>query len=253
MSLSYLLLPKPSIVAALLERRRLRASFRDIHRKYRNYSIVHEAAYVDNLELCAKFRARPGCVVECGVWRGGMSAGMAEVLGPDRQYFLFDSFEGLPRAREDVDGSWVVAWQKDTTSPAYTYYNNCVAAQEEAAAAMKLSGATSFSLVKGWFNETLPRFAPPCEIAILRLDGDLYDSTRVCLENLYPHVAPGGIVIVDDYHGWNGCAQAVHEYLAGIGTPNAVPRIREFHDKVTYLVKPDTAPSATNGLPRQSP
>ena len=245
MDLSHLLPPKPSILAALLERRRLRAGFRGIYRKYRAYTLVHEAAYVDNLELCAKFGAAPGCVVECGVWRGGMMAGIAEVLGADRDYFLFDSFEGLPRAREDLDGAWVVAWQKDTTSPAY--YNNCTAAQEEAAAAMKLSGTPSFSLVKGWFNETLPRFVPPSEIAILRLDGDLYESTRVCLENLYPHVAPGGIIIIDDYSSWNGCARAVHEYIAAIGTPNAVPRFREFHDTVIYLVKPSAAQSATNG------
>jgi len=238
MSLSDLI-PPPSVLVAILERRCLRAGFRRIYRKYRACTLVHEAAYVDNLELCAKFGATPGCVVECGVWRGGMSAGMAEVLGAARDYFLFDSFEGWPPAREDLDGAWVVAWQKGNTSPAY--YNKCTAAQEEAAAAMKLSGATSFSLVKGWFNETIPRFAPPCQIAVLRLDGDLYESTRVCLENLYPHVAPGGIVIVDDYSSWNGCARAVHEYLAGIGTPNAVPRLREFHDKVTYLVKPGTA------------
>ena len=124
-----------------------------------------------------------------------MIAGLAEVLGAGREYFLFDSFEGLPPAREELDGASAVAWQKNSRSPAH--YNNCTAAQEEAAAAMKLSGATSFSLVKGWFNETLPRFSPPNEIAVLRLDGDWYESTRVCLENLYPHVAPGGIVIIE--------------------------------------------------------
>ena len=72
MDLSHLLPPKPSILAALLERRRLRAGFRGIYRKYRAYTLIHEATYVDNLELCAKFGAAPGCVVECGVWRGGM-------------------------------------------------------------------------------------------------------------------------------------------------------------------------------------
>jgi O-methyltransferase len=238
------LIPPPSVFAAIYERRRLRTGFRRIYRKYLAYTLVHEAAYVDNLELCAKFGATPGCIVECGVWRGGMSAGIAELLGPGRQYFLFDSFEGLPPAREDLDGSWVVAWQRDTTSP--IYYNNCAAQQEEAEAAMKLSGAPSVSFIKGWFDQTLPRFAPPCEIAILRLDGDLYESTRVCLENLYPHVAPGGIVIIDDYSNWNGCARAVHEYIAAIGTPNSVPRLREFHDKVTYLVKPVAAKSDPN-------
>ncbi len=249
MSLSALI-PPPSVLVAILENHRLRKGFRRIYDKYRAYTMVHEAVYVNNLELCAKFGATPGCVAECGVWRGGMSAGMAEVLGPQRQYFLFDSFEGLPPAREDLDGAAATAWQSNTKSP--TYYNNCAAAQEEAAAAMKLSGATSFSLIKGWFNETTPHFAPPCEIAVLRLDGDWYDSTRVCLENLYPHVAPGGIVIVDDYYNWDGCARAVHEFLAGIASPNAVPRLREFHDRAAYLIKPRAARPATNGSLRDS-
>jgi len=248
MSFSELLI-KPSIVMDILERRRLRAGFRTIYRKYRARTMIYELMYVDNLELCARFAATPGCVVECGVWRGGMSAGIAEVLGADRQYFLFDSFEGLPPARENLDGASAVAWQSNTESP--TYYNNCTAAEEEAAAAMKLSGATSFSLVKGWFNETLPGFAPPCEIAVLRLDGDWYDSTRVCLENLYPHVAPGGIIIVDDYYIWDGCARAVNEFVAGLASPDAVPRLCQFRDRTAYLIKPGITRSATNGSLQQ--
>ena len=250
MSLSDLI-PSPSIIPAIIQRRRLRLGFRAIYRKYSAYTQIHEAKYVDNLDLCARFEAVRGCVIECGVWRGGMSAGMAQVLGADRQYFLFDSFEGMPPAREDLDGAAAIAWQNNTTGPIYR--NNNIAAEEEAAAAMKLSGATSFSLVKGWFNETTPGFAPPCEIAVLRLDGDWYDSTRVCLENLYPHVAPGGIVIIDDYYNWEGCARAVNEFLAGVASPDAVPRLRQFHDRVAYLVKPGTPDTAAaNGSPQPS-
>ena len=243
------LLPKPSTIAAHFERRRLRVGFLDIYRKYRAYTMIHEARYMANLELCDKFAATPGCVVECGVWRGGMSAGMAEVLGSERDYFLFDSFEGLPPAREDLDGAAAIAWQSNTKSP--TYYNNCSAAEEEAGAAMKLSGATSVSLVKGWFNETLPHFAPPSEIAVLRLDGDWYDSTRVCLENLYPHVAPGGIVIIDDYYNWDGCARAVNEFVATFTTPSTIPRIRQFRDLVAFMIKPDASKTAANGVARK--
>jgi O-methyltransferase len=247
MSLSDLL-PKPAVIAASLERRRLRSSFREIYRKFQPFTMLHEGKYLNNLELCFEFREISGCVVECGVWRGGMSAGMAKVLGAERHYFLFDSFEGLPPAKEDLDGAAAVAWQSNTNSP--SYYNNCTAAVEEATAAMKLSGAASFSLVKGWFNETTPRFAPPTEIAVLRLDGDWYDSTRVCLENLYPHVAPGGIVIVDDYYNWDGCARAVNEFVASIATPTAVPRLRQFRDRAAYLIKPNPAQAATNGSRR---
>jgi O-methyltransferase len=242
------LLPNPSTIASHLQRRRRRVGYLDIFRKYRAYTMIHEARYMANLELCDKFAGTPGCVVECGVWRGGMSAGMAEMLGAGRDYFLFDSFEGLPPAREDLDGIAATAWQSNTTSP--TYYNNCSAAKDEADAAMKLSGVPSFSLVKGWFNETLPRFAPPCEIAILRLDGDWYDSTRVCLENLYPHLAPGGIVIIDDYYNWDGCARAVNEFVSTFTSPNTIPRIRQFRDLVAFMIKPDTAGSARNGCAR---
>ncbi len=245
MSFSELLI-RPSIIAAILERRRLRAAFREVYRKFRPYTMIHEDRYVENLGLCAKFGATPGCVVECGVWRGGMIAGMVAVLGAGRQYFLFDSFEGLPPASEELDGASAIAWQSNTRSAAY--YNNLTAAEEEAAAAMKLSGATSFSIVKGWFNETIPRFAPPSEIAVLRLDGDWYESTRVCLENLYPHLAPGGIIIIDDYYDWNGCARAVNEFLSGLASPNVVPRLSQFHDRIAYLVKPGLARSLMNGL-----
>ena len=238
-----------SIAANHLKRRRLRASFRALSRKYRDYSMIHEAKYINNLELVHGFRNIPGCVVECGVWRGGMIAGMAEVLGADRRYFLFDSFEGLPQAREEIEGAAAVAWQSDTKSP--NYLNNCTATKEEAAAAMKLSGAASFSLIKGWFNETLPPFVPPSEIAVLRLDGDWYESTRTCLEKLYPHVAPGGVVIIDDYYNWDGCAHAVNEFVSGFTPPRAVPRIRQFQDMVAYLTKPAATPSAKNGSSRQ--
>jgi O-methyltransferase len=238
-------IPPPSVIRAIIENRRRRNGFRALYRKFRGFTMIHEAAYVNNLELCARFAAIPGSVVECGVWRGGMIAGMAEVLGAERGYFLFDSFEGLPPAHADLDGAAAVAWQKNANSP--VHYNNCTAAEEEASAAMKLSGATSFSLVKGWFNETIPRFAAPSQIAVLRLDCDWYESTRVCLENLYPQVAPGGVVIVDDYYIWDGCARAVNEFIASFASPEMVPRLSQFHDVIAYLVKPDPARVANNG------
>lgn len=243
--MSFADLLKPAVIAAGLERRRLRLGCRALYHKYRNQTLVHEAMYVDNLELCAKFADIPGCVVECGVWRGGMIAGIAEMLGPERQYFLLDSFEGLPPARAEIDGSSAVAWQTDIKSP--NYHNNCKAAEEEAAATMRLSGATSFSLIKGWFNQTLPRFAPPGQIAVLRLDCDWYDSVSLCLKTLYPHVAPGGIVIVDDYYVWDGCAHAVNEFISSFSPPDQVPRLSQFHDVTAYLVKPNASQAAKNG------
>jgi O-methyltransferase len=227
-------LAKVSAIGRTLQKHRLRADFREIFRKFHDYTMIHESKYISNLELVWTFRNVSGCVVECGVWRGGMIAGIADVLGPERHYFLFDSFEGLPPARE-IDGKAALAWQSNLY--AQKYRNNCAATENEAGAAMKLSRATSYSLVKGWFNETVPTFNLPSQIAVLRLDGDWYDSTRVCLQSLVPQVADGGVIIVDDYYEWNGCARAVNEFISCADSPDEVLRVRQFHDRVAYMVK----------------
>ena len=164
-----------------------------------------------NLLIVDERRHVAGCVIECGVWRGGMSAGMAEVLGEQREYFLFDSFEGLPPATE-LDGDAAKAWQQDTQSA--SYYDNCSASTDFAERAMRLSGAPNYKLVKGWFENTLADFVPPSPISILRLDGDWYESTMTVLEALFKHMAPGGIIIVDDYYAWDGCSRAIHDFLS---------------------------------------
>ena len=71
-------------------------------------------------------------------------------------------------------------------------------------------------MVKGWFQDTLPEYKGNVgKIALLRLDGDWYESTRCCLENLYGNVVAGGWVIADDYQ-LPGCRRAVDEFLADI-------------------------------------
>ena len=70
-----------------------------LHRKYRDHTMIPWWSWQDNLTLCWQHGRGPGCLVECGVWRGGMSAAMAELLGPGRRSYLFDSFEGLPPGR----------------------------------------------------------------------------------------------------------------------------------------------------------
>lgn len=151
------------------------------------------------------------CVVECGVWRGGMSAGMAEVLGQSRDYFLFDSFEGLPPAG-GLEGDAAKRWQADVGNP--QYYDNCRTDIHFADRAMRKRGAPRYHLVKGWFEETLPAFVPQAPIAILRVDGDWYESTLTVLESLWKYLAPNGILIGDDYCAWDGCSRAVHDFLS---------------------------------------
>jgi O-methyltransferase len=70
------------------------------------------------------------------------------------------------------------------------------------------------TLVKGWFDQSLPQARHSIEkIALLRIDGDWHSSVSCCLENLYDLVVPGGFVVLDDYYAFEGCATATHEFL----------------------------------------
>ncbi len=191
--------------------------------------MVPRDAFEINLELCLQWGPKSGCVVECGVWRGGMSAAIADVL-PGRVHLLFDSFEGLPPA-QDSDGPSALEYQKNISSP--TYYDNCRAEISSAQTAMRMSKAKDFRLVKGWFDQTMPKFSVPEPIAVLRLDGDWYSSTMDCLTNMYPQVMEGGLVLIDDYYTWDGCARAVHDYFSAF---KLAERIHEFSG-VCFVVK----------------
>ena len=198
----------------LMHNAKRRIDYTAVYRRYSEHTMTGRAKYIYNLCIVEEHRHIPGCVVECGVWRGGMSAGMADVLGPERAYHLFDSFEGLPPA-EDRDGEAAKQWQEQQTDKnAPRYLDNCRAEMKWAEKAMAMSRAKDVHLVKGWFNETLPTFVPPCPIAILRLDGDWYSSTMDCLNTLAKYLAPGGIIIMDDYYQWDGCSRAVHDFLS---------------------------------------
>jgi O-methyltransferase len=183
--------------------------------------------YADNLHLATKVAAIEGIVVECGTWRGGMIAGIADVLGSRRCYYLCDSFEGLPPAKE-IDGAAAQAWQPNVTCPGY--YNNCTASEEDARSAMSMSSARDYQIVKGWFEETLPKF-PPRPIALLRMDADWYDSTKCILDNLATRMVSGGLIIIDDYYTWEGCTVAVNEFAA-----RNKWRIRQSLHGVCYVV-----------------
>lgn len=193
--------------------------------------MIPENYFIDNLALINRFSHIEGSVVECGVWRGGMIAAIAELLGNDRKYFLFDSFEGLPQVKE-IDGESAKAWQLDTQSA--WYHNNCTAEKEYAERAMQLSGVVNYKINQGWFNATLPAFNVSQSIAILRLDGDWYDSTMDCFRYLYPSVAPGGLVIIDDYYAWDGCSRAVHDYLS---MHSLTARIHQYNDSLCFIIK----------------
>ncbi len=207
--------------------------FVKIYSDFKDFTMIPESLYYGNLKIVESLIPKiDGDVVECGVWRGGMIAGISKLLGNNRNYYLFDSFEGLPSATE-IDGTAALEWQKNTSG--YNYYDNCKAEIEFAEKAMNKTD-NNYSLHKGWFSETLPAFKPERPIALLRLDGDWYESTLDCFKNLYQYVNLGGIIILDDYYTWDGCSRAVHDFLSSIKSSSRILRSPE---GICYIIKQD--------------
>jgi Macrocin-O-methyltransferase (TylF) len=165
----------------------------------------------------------PGDLIETGVWRGGSVIFMRGVLEAldvrDRVVWVADSFEGFPTTPEQG------ATERSYTSlPSDLMQNPQVQAVvtgnslEDVRKNFERYGLLDEQVrfLPGWFRHTLPS-APIERLALLRLDGDLYDSTRDALEALYPKVSPGGYVVTDDYGDYEECRSAVHDYLDGIG------------------------------------
>lgn len=171
---------------------------------------------LDNIQHCAETALRegvPGDLIETGVWRGGGAIFMRAVLAAhgvrDRRVFVADSFEGLPEA----DAS---KYPQDAGSDFHTLGFLSVSRREVERNFEKyglLDGQVVF--LEGWFKDTLPA-APVERLAVLRLDGDMYESTIVALESLYPKLSAGGFCIIDDY-GLPGCRRAVDDYRAAHG------------------------------------
>jgi O-methyltransferase len=115
--------------------------------------------------------------------------------------WVADSFQGLPPPKDSNDG-----WDLSEVE-------HLAVSIEQVKANFEKFGLLDdqVKFLKGWFKDTLPQ-APVRQLAILRMDGDLYTSTMDVLSALYDKVSPGGYIIVDDYFSWAGCRRAVEEY-----------------------------------------
>jgi O-methyltransferase len=151
----------------------------------------------------------PGDYIETGVWRGGACIMMRGVLAAygetGRLVYVADSFSGVPPPDR-------IRYPADRGRNFYKYKQLAVSLEEVQAnfAAYGLLDA-QVRFVKGWFSETLPKLDAK-SFAIIRLDGDLYESTMDALIALYPRLSPGGFVVVDDY-ALRSSRTAVHDYL----------------------------------------
>lgn len=144
-----------------------------------------------------------GCLVECGTWKCGvlglMSLVDAECSG-GRRVHGFDSFAGLPPP-SDVDGHAALTWTSKLSVDIDQAYDN-----------LRTMGAHAI-LHKGLFQDTLRASRDELgKIAVLRLDGDWYESTMTSLNDLYDLVSPGGFIIIDDYGHWKGCKKATDDF-----------------------------------------
>ena len=181
------------------------------------------AALVDAVRYCTREEVA-GDFVECGVWRGGSVLAMAltlrELAVEDREIYLYDTFTGMTEPTDsDVsrDGSALGDWRAAEASGERAWgemFHPTIVNEDAVRSTVIESGypAERFRFVPGPVEDTIPKTIPG-RIALLRLDTDWYESTRHELEHLYPLLAPGGVLIIDDYGHWEGARAAVDEYF----------------------------------------
>jgi O-methyltransferase len=181
----------------------------------RIFALVVAVRYVERHRI-------PGEVVECGVWRGGSMQAVALTLrecgSSDRDLHLFDTFEGMPPPTEldrRINGA---SAEELLESGERKWLVQARAGLDDVRDGMQRTGypAERIHYHEGKVEDTIPAGAPE-QIALLRLDTDWYESTRHELEHLYPRLAPGGVLIIDDYDYWEGSRRAVDEFLDATG------------------------------------
>jgi len=194
--------------------------------KRRLVTLFQQVVYCEEHEI-------PGTFVECGVWKGGAMGMMALAnlrQGRRRRHLhLFDSFQEICEPDAGVDGERALREVSEFTgndsygkgklqpvSGIYDRFGGPGTLEENQQLLEKTIGYPKefIHYHVGWFQNTIPAghqgIGP---IAVLRLDGDWYASTKVCLEYLFEKVVRGGVVIIDDYGTYDGCRRAVDEFM----------------------------------------
>jgi O-methyltransferase len=180
---------------------------------------------LDNIQHCVTEIIRndvPGDLIETGVWRGGAVIFMRAILraygDTERLVWAADSFKGLPQPDperypvDEGDTLWSVpllAVSEEQVRANFARYG-------------LLDDQVRF--LAGWFRDTLP-VAPIERLSLIRLDGDMYESTMDALTNLYPKLSVGGYVIVDDYDAVLSCPVAIHDFREMHGITEPMQRI----------------------------
>jgi O-methyltransferase len=167
---------------------------------------------LNNLQYCVETALKdsiPGDLIETGVWRGGACIFMRAILKAhnesERRVWVADSFAGLPSPNE-------AEYSADAGDQHHSYSDWLAVSKTEVAKNFSCYGLLDEQVVflEGWFKDTLPT-APITSLAVMRLDGDMYESTTQALDALYHKLSPGGFVIIDDYC-LEPCAKAVNDF-----------------------------------------
>jgi hypothetical protein len=192
----------------------------------RMYALYKAIEYIETARI-------PGAIVECGVWRGGSImialATLASLGKTDREIYLFDTFEGLPRPDNDKDvdilGNRAIhGWLPHSRGNEQS--NWAYASLDDVRRNVALTGYPNerIHFIKGMVEYSIPADAPD-HIALCRLDTDWYASTRHEMIHLYPRLSGGGVLILDDYGHFRGARDAVDEYLSETGKPLLLNRV----------------------------
>jgi O-methyltransferase len=185
------------------------------------------ARRLDHLQRCVETvlaDAIPGDLIETGVWRGGAAIVMRAVLAAhhvaDRRVWLADSFAGVPDPNPD-------RYPADAGYRLHRYGELAVSVERVKANFARYGlFDDQVRFVVGRFRDTLPTLRGH-RWSLIRLDGDLAEATHDALENLYPSLSPGGLVIVDDYGAVRACREAVQEFRAAHDVREPIERIDE--------------------------
>jgi len=196
-------------------------------------SVPRLLAVVNAVRYCER-RGLDGAFAECGVWRGGSVLAMIltlQDLGAERDIWLYDTFEGMTEPTDEDTSEFhrpaLETWQETEGGPAWPEYFSPEVFNEEGVRKTLLSTGypeERLHFVRGPVEETIPGTVPD-RLALLRLDTDWYESTRHELVHLYPLLADGGVLIIDDYGHWEGCRRAVDEYFDSDASPLLLNRV----------------------------
>jgi O-methyltransferase len=181
----------------------------------RMYAVINSIRYIVKSGI-------PGDVVECGVWKGGSMMAAAKTLlalnDTQRDLYLFDTFAGMTAPSEKDKSAFGSLTPQEEYSKLLGPDGTCqwcCSSIEETRRNMLSVGypEPKIHFVKGPVEKTIPEHSPG-RIALLRLDTDFYESTRHEMIHLFPLLAKGGVLLLDDYGHWEGQRRAVDEYIS---------------------------------------